>query len=317
MSLRKDFIHLTSAFSRVLPLGMLRALSGQRFVIPFYHIVSDEPCPHIEHLYSYKGVKQFERDIDYLASNYTPVDASDLDDVVVGKYQGQNIMLLTFDDGLRQMHDIVAPILMRKGIPAVFFLNTDFIDNKALMFRYAASLAVGKDPVRYASTLGVKTKEELKAMMGAELESLSADFLSNYKPYMSSEQVHSLIDQGFAIGSHSSGHPYYHKLSLEQQLSQTFDSMDLLTKKFQLNQRLFAFPFTDHGVSKTFFEKTLTDRRLDFTFGGAGIKSDIHPRQFQRVPMEGWHADAEQILKSEYLYYALRASFFKNTIHRS
>ena len=37
---------------------------------------------------------------------------------------------LTFDDGFRELHDVVAPILLRKGIPATFFVNSAFIDNK-------------------------------------------------------------------------------------------------------------------------------------------------------------------------------------------
>ena len=133
---------------------------------------------------------------------------------------------------------------------------------------------------------------------------------------MSSEQIRSLTGQGFSIGSHSCSHPYYEDLTLDQQLSQTFDCLDILQKNFGIKEKLFAFPFTDHGVSKAFFDKAFEEGSLDFSFGGAGIKKDIHPRQFQRVPMEGWNADAEQILKSEYLYYLLRAPLGKNTIVR-
>jgi hypothetical protein len=92
--------------------------------------------------------------------------------------------------------------------------------------------------------------------------------------------------------------------------------LDILARDFGTKEKLFAFPFTDYGVSRAFFDRIFENGKVDFSFGGAGIKRDIHPRQFQRVPMEGWDATAEQILKSEYLYYLLRAPLGKNTILR-
>lgn len=317
MPLRKDFVAFNSHFSGFLPLETLRALSGKRFIIPFYHVVSDEFCPHVQHLYRYKTVKQFERDIDYLARLYKPINAGELNEVLSGKYHGQNIMLLTFDDGLRQVYDEVAPILLRKGIPAVFFLNTDFLDNRDLMFRYKASLAIEKDGRNKEALLRAATAAEVERIAGEEMKGYYREFLSNYKPYLSTTQGQWLFDKGFAIGAHSCSHPYYSTLNLEQQLDETLRSIDILQNQFRINQKLFAFPFTDNGVGRSFFEQLFAEGKMDFTFGGSGIKNDIHPRQFQRIPMEGPHAGAEQILKSEYLYYLLRAPLFKNTIARN
>ncbi len=315
MSIRKDFIGLTSFFSGLLPLDTLCALAGQNFVIPFYHVVSDEDCPHIKNLYRFKTIKEFEADIDYLTKHYQPIGADDLNDVLSGKYAGKKIMLLTFDDGLRQMYDVVAPILLRKGIPAVFFINTDFVDNKALMFRYKASLLreMKKDSL---NTFTARNDQELQKDLNQSVNAEFDTFLKNYKPYMSSDQIRSLIGQGFSIGAHSCSHPYYEDLNVDKQLSETLDCLDILQVEFGIRQRLFAFPFTDHGVSSEFFQKLFEGSKVDFSFGGAGVKKDIHSRQFQRVPMEGWNASAEQILKSEYLYYLLRVPFGKNTIKR-
>lgn len=315
MSLRKQFISLSSPFSSVLPLSLLTAVTGHRFIIPFYHIVSDEDCPHVRHLYTFKNVSAFEKDLDYLAMHYLPIGAGDLDDVLSGKYRGKHIMLLTFDDGLRQMYDVVAPILTRKGIPAIFFLNNNFIDNKDLMFRYQASLlkAKGHD---ITGMLEITAASELAVKLDDGQRQILTQFLSEYKPYMTSEQVRALMQQGFAIGAHSMDHPYYYTLTPEAQLDQTLRSIDDLQQRFGISQRLFAFPFTDHGVSRRFFDEIFSDRQVDFSFGGAGIKNDIYPRQLQRVPMEGWAAGAEQTLKSEYLYYLLRMPLMKNSIKR-
>lgn len=315
MSIRKKFISLTSPFTPALPLGMLTALTGQSFIIPFYHIVSDGDCPHVRNLYRFKTVKEFEADLDYLTKYYQPISATDMPDVLAGKYKGKKIMLLTFDDGLREMYDVVAPILLRRGIPAVFFLNNDFIDNKALMFRYKVSLAWDL-PVDRFTLFNAGNDAEVMAEVSGLIATKFDDFLRDYKPYMTSRQIVSLLDQGFCIGAHSCSHPYYSDLTLAEQLNETISSMDGLQRDFDLNQSLFAFPFTDDGVSKAFFNKIFDEGKIDFSFGGAGIKNDIHPRQFQRIPMEGWNATAEQTLKSEYLYYLLRMPLGKNTIKR-
>lgn len=316
--MRKSFIGVTSKLSGVLPLNALAALTGHQFIIPFYHIVSDSDCPHVKRLYSFKNVKQFTADIEWLAKEYQPIAATDLDDVIAGKYKGKKIMLLTFDDGLREMYDVVAPILLAKGIPAVFFINTAYMNNKALMFRYKASLAVEQMNLsvqQKQKVLAARSDEELSLVAGTGLESVTQAFLSEYKPYMITAQIQSLINKGFAIGSHSASHPYYADINLQQQLDETLSSMQILKQEFNPTQQLFAFPFTDYGVGKEFLTKVYT-AGIDYTFGGAGIKNDIDRRQLQRVPMEGWGATAEQILKSEYLYYLLRAPLFKNTIQR-
>jgi peptidoglycan/xylan/chitin deacetylase (PgdA/CDA1 family) len=320
MSIRKKFIGLSSAFSGLLPLSALQLISGQNFILPFYHVVSDEPCPHINNLYRFKDSKEFERDLDYLTAHYQPISADDLPDVLTGKYRDKKIMLLTFDDGLRQVYDVIAPILLRKGMPAIFFVNTDFIDNKALMFRYKASLIKNMDKDTSAMFDARNDKEldnEIPPESSDEIKNEIDTFLKGYKPYMSTDQIRALIDQGFAIGAHSCSHPYYEDLTLDQQLSETQDCMSILQRTFGAKHKLFAFPFTDHGVSTEFFERIFDGGTLDFSFGGAGIKLDVHPRQFQRIPMEGWDAGAEQVLKSEYLYYALRIPLFKNKIKRN
>lgn len=318
MSIRKQFIGYTSKLSGILPIDLLAAATGHQFIIPFYHIVSDGDCPHVKQLYSFKNVKQFTADIEWLAREYQPLAATDLPDIIAGKYKGKKTMLLSFDDGLREMYGVVAPILLAKGIPAVFFINTDYIDNKALMFRYKASLAVERmnlSAEQKRKVLAARNDKDLMYVAGTGLEPIVNTFLSEYKPYMSTAQIQDLINKGFAIGSHSASHPYYADISLQQQLDETLNSMKILKEQFNLPQQLFAFPFTDHGVSKEFFSKVY-EAGIDYTFGGAGIKNDIDKRQLQRVPMEGWDATAEQILKSEYLYYLLRAPLFKNTIQR-
>ena len=54
----------------------------------------------------------------------------------------KNAFLLSFDDGLKEVFTTIAPILLKKGVPASFFINPCFIDNNELFYRYKISLLI-------------------------------------------------------------------------------------------------------------------------------------------------------------------------------
>lgn len=287
--------------------------------MPFYHIVSNQPCPHIKHLYRVKTENEFEADLDFLLQHYLPISAADLNDVLNGKYNGKRIFLLTFDDGLRECYDVIAPILLRKGIPAIFFLNSDFIDNRALMFRYKVSLLIEQlnntNPQLSQQLKEQRSDSQLIQQTAEQLQYSFDDFLKTQQPYLTTTQIQVLQKQGFTIGAHSLNHPYYEDITLKEQLNQTLDSLAALQQQFGIKEKLFAFPFTDYGVKQDFFEATITAQKIDFSFGGAGFKHDVLPRHLQRLAMEQG-TTARKIIGAEYLYYLLKMPLFKNTISR-
>jgi len=140
---RKIIIHGLGKSVSIIPTKLLTKLSNQRLILPFYHSVSDKELPHLKHLYPIKGVKEFITDLDFLLSHFVPVDYHEFLKLARNKDQkGKCAFLLSFDDGLKEFHDIIAPILLKKGIPAICFVNSGFIDNKDLFFRFKASLLV-------------------------------------------------------------------------------------------------------------------------------------------------------------------------------
>ncbi len=77
----------------------------------------------------------------------------------------------------------------------------------------------------------------------------------------------------------------------------------------------FAFPFTDFGVEKVFFENLFENEQLSFTFGCAGIKVDCINKNLQRIPMETGE-NASETLKKEIAYYQFKKFLNKNIIIR-
>jgi peptidoglycan/xylan/chitin deacetylase (PgdA/CDA1 family) len=324
-------------------LPQLINLSGQKLFLPVYHLVCNQAPAHIKNLYQTRNEKLFRQDLDYLLRHFEPLTFEALNATVSdGKSLRKPGFFLTFDDGLREIYDVVAPILKEKGVPAAFFLNSAFIDNKALFYRYQVSLVIEKlnlktVPETTKKLVAQKLLENNALKPGDLKNSLLAlnynsrdliteltqileldvnEYLQSQKPYLTTSQTQELLNQGFYIGAHSHNHPEYRTVSLQEQLKQTFTSVDLIAEKFDLPYRLFAFPFTDEGVSRQFFEEIYQENNVQLSFGSAGLKHDSFPQHLQRFPMEGTQLLAEELIKTEYLYYLAKMPFGKNKITR-
>lgn len=287
--------------------------SGQRVLLPFYHVVSNTERPHYSHLYPIKSAEEFEQDLDLILEHFKPIGLKELIELKQGKIKPEkNVFHLTFDDGLQELYTTVAPILKKKKVPATFFINTEFLDNKAMFYRFKASILADVYAANGALDMehsAEKDMEELLGMLGFSV----SDYLNVQQPYLTSNQVNELIQDGFTIGAHSKSHPLYKNLSLKEQLDETMGSVDELVRKFNLNYRVFSFPFTDVGVSKDFY-KTV-NAKLDLTFGTAGVKKDIDTINLQRIPMES-NNTAENLLKYHYFKAFIQKIVGKNKIKR-
>jgi peptidoglycan/xylan/chitin deacetylase (PgdA/CDA1 family) len=333
---RDKFINSISKGVDCIPTSFLQKLSNQRLILPFYHTISDEEMPHIKHLYPVKGVKAFIKDLDFLLQNYTPIDYYEFIELSgTHKQPKKPSFLLSFDDGLREFHDIITPILLQKGIPAICFLNSNFIDNKDLFYRYKSSLLI--DTLKKAPHLNKRIQKLFAGSQNNTVNILSIkyqnkdllnelaelmdfnynDFLLKQSPYLTSNQIKTLLKQGFYFGAHSLDHPEYQFIDLKEQVRQTNECIQNICSHFSINYKIFSFPFNDYKVSKEFFRKIKESNIAENTFGCAGQKKDIVPNNFQRIPFEMKGLSGKQILNSELLYYILKMPFGKNLIDRN
>ena len=300
----------------------LQKITKKKIVLPFYHTVTAQPLPHIKHLYRTKTVKEFQEDLDFLLKHFEPIDAETLHHLHINKIVPQKPAFhLTFDDGLKEMYEIAAPVLLKKGIPATFFVNSGFVDNKALFYRFHASLAIENLQKEGKLTNSIKSEilscsyENKKDLFPYFSQQQVDDFLNEEKPFLTTEQIQTLSKQGFTIGAHSIDHPYFYKIPFVEQLHQTRESLDFVSSIVNQKLRLFAFPFTDFNVSKSFFEEVKPF--VDLSFGTAKLKSDEISFNYQRVEGEREKfATIESVLQKEYLKYIIKFFLRKNRIAR-
>jgi len=297
----------------VFSLETLIKKTGNLLILPFYHLVSNGNPIHVKNLYEPRSIERFTADLDFLLNHYKSISLSELIEMNQSdKTITENYFHLTFDDGLKEFYTIVAPILKARNVHATVFLNSNFIDNKELFFRFKASILFEK--LKDESILKLRYADNIKLDELAKTHGVDfVDYLKDKQPYLTTEQIKELIGEGFTFGAHSKNHPLYKDLSLEEQISQTKDSLATVKSMFNLDYSVFSFPFTDDGVSIELFESIYKD--IDLTFGCAGIKYDSAKNHLQRIPMETPQSGKE-IIKTEYAYCLMKQKTGKNKIER-
>jgi peptidoglycan/xylan/chitin deacetylase (PgdA/CDA1 family) len=288
-----------------LPMGRLLELSHCRPLSVFYHTVFDCPPPYFAKLYAVKSAAAFEKDLDLLLNaGLKPLSLGELLAAKDPSTLPPRGFFLSFDDGYREMAETIAPILLRKGIPATFFICSSVLDNRSWLFEDQ----IGLIRHRLATCEDESTSREINRILnrhGHTLESLAScrmpawsvideltplleiDWkaeLSAYRPYITSGEIRSLIGDGFSIGAHSIDHPLFERLDDSERLRQFRESLDTIVSRFDLTYRVFAFPYGDFGISRECLEGLQQAGKADAIFGTRGLVADeLHPFMHQRL----------------------------------
>mgnify|MGYP001055439035 CR=1 FL=1 len=285
-------------------------------IFPLYHGVSDNSIDFINALYKHKTTAQFKQDLAYLQQYFEPVSLKEcIDQIALGKPFAKPSFHLTFDDGLCSFYDVVAPILTEKNMSATCFVNSQFMDNKDLMYRYKVGLIIHhitsenklKSVAYYKnlSHLDVKEIDQTLEKLGIDVDA----FLDEERPYLTKAQMIELSAKGFTFGGHSTNHPQYHLITDKEKLYQTIESVDALDF---LNQKIksFAYPFTDANISDSIKSKIAAS--VDISFGCAGIKPTKIPNHLQRIDFEIATLPASKIVKNDLIYQKLLSCLKNN-----
>ncbi len=141
-------------------------------LFPFAHIITDDPPAHVRHLFAVPNIAKFKSDLDFFCRHFRPLQIAELEQLprLRDNKASARAFILSFDDGMREIYDIIAPILHDKGIPAIFFLNSATIDNKRLMWRHKISLLIDRSkeqPGRIPPQIKLRPGETLQAKLKA------------------------------------------------------------------------------------------------------------------------------------------------------
>ncbi len=245
-------------------------IGGNSYRMIYYHMVSDQ-IP--DYYFKDKGIRfeDFKSQIKYFKKHYTFITVNE---AIKKEEKGESLngyLSITTDDGFKENYTHIAPYLKEHNIPATLFLIDKCVDNKHLMWRNKLiyiqnklgktatfnlmysftqlnnlSTPLSNDDVMSWSKreFSMENKEELTDLFWnhCNMEPVSV-FLEKHQPYMTTDQIKELIEQGFEIGAHGITHPYSEFVDYTLLEQEIVGSITNLEKRFGVDVKSFSYPF--------------------------------------------------------------------------
>jgi len=218
-------------------IARMLGLSYSLRCVVFHHISASE-SPFVTGMHVRTTPDEFEAALKFLTAYYTPVGLEE----VLADQHGRNLperaVLVTFDDAYASVWEVGAPLCKKYGVPAVFFLNAAFLDNKRLAPDNLVCYMANVHGMRAINTAA----QSVRGTESPRLRSLS-DVFTNFFPslslperdafleslrhsgavsesglakegglYLTTEQLRSLSSFQFEIGNHTYTHVHCRSL---------------------------------------------------------------------------------------------------------
>jgi peptidoglycan/xylan/chitin deacetylase (PgdA/CDA1 family) len=282
-----------SAFARA---GMdslaVRLHAGDALILVYHAIVSrekDEPFRY------HHTISEFETHLDWLGAHCTPVGLADFARWKHGGFSpSKPPVLLTFDDGYRNNATLAAPLLRRKGFPAVFFITSGHIDDTRVLWPdevFARVLAWNANSIQNPQgeshpvpetqaarqTLALRLVEACKNCSDVRRREFLA-YLATGAPhcdplldpavqqFMTWNDVRALVADGFDLGSHTVTHPILSNLNPERLWEELIESRTAIETQTGVACTALAYP---NGRTRDITERVLAataEAGYDFAF---------------------------------------------------
>lgn len=226
-------------------------------------------------------------------------------------------MLVTFDDGYRDLYEVAYPVLQAHGVRATMFICSGFVDGLASawwdeiawMLRHSAlpelpsgpwseeALALDEAGIEHAIDVATRTYWKLPPPAASELlEQLGSVSGAGRRPANASsadwitwDMTREMRDSGHRIGAHTVTHPILARLRREEQQKEIAGSMDRIEAELGERPRWLAYPV---GVPGTFDEdsrKAAADAGAELAFsnyGGRVTRSNFLAHDVRRMSVE-------------------------------
>lgn len=209
----------------------------------------------------------FDAQIEFLKRNFDVVTARDLE--TLARRRRGRAVLVTFDDGYRDVHQHAYPILRRHGIEATTFVTTGFLDRTAvpwwdeLAWMVARSRATTLPPNRWlARPLPLRGDEapralevllaRYKQLPGGETEGFldAVGAVTGGRPdpdslqdeWLTWDMVREMHRAGMCFGGHTVSHPVLARHSIARQGDEIFGCASRLEAELGEPMRYFSYP---------------------------------------------------------------------------
>ncbi len=251
--------------------------------------------------------KAFEQQARYLAAHYNVISVSELLEVYRhGRALTARSVMITFDDGYRDVADLAWPVLRRLGLPAALFIPTAFPDRPDRIFwwdrlehaldrtprRDELITPLGSLPLatqvqrgsafrrlkRYFNTLhhAETLQETNKICCALEVRPAAAGVLGW-------DELRRLAGEGLAIGAHSRTHPFMNWINAQEARDEEVGSQDDLRREIGTVLPMFCYP---HGRYNRVVLEVLREAGVAIAFTTRRGTNDLDradPLQLRRI----------------------------------
>jgi peptidoglycan/xylan/chitin deacetylase (PgdA/CDA1 family) len=259
--------------------------------ILMYHSVLPDPSQLADSLGGIvHSEAAFSGQIELLARDYHPIS---LNDAVKHLRNGEDFpkrsVVITFDDGYADNYEYAIPILDRAGVPAVFYVTVDCVENRRLpwpsrlrfafrtthveswsqrqtpessarswslsdpLLREQAFLAASDTCCRLSGAAQSEFVNRVEHELEAGLPTHFGSLMMTY------DQVRSLAGRGHVAGSHTMTHPNMAYLKSEDAHRELAESKQRL--ELQLNSPVMHFSYPCPAMSPHWNERTVEQSR--------------------------------------------------------
>jgi len=214
--------------------------------------------------------KLFQFQIRYLKNKYAIISLDEAYDKVMNNKKFDNNLVITFDDGFREVYDNAFPILKDEGLSATVLLISNCLNNSELMWRNKLiyientvdSEIINKFSVSISEKYLIRPKSKNQTLLDwsdkywsmTQHEIISdliwksliddySEYMKNKKPYLSILEIEELIENDWLIGNHSKTHPIFNKLDYETFESEILECKSKLESSFGIQVQHFTYPF--------------------------------------------------------------------------
>jgi peptidoglycan/xylan/chitin deacetylase (PgdA/CDA1 family) len=283
-----------------------------------YHRIGDAASSEFDpNLYSCSE-ERFAQHLQFIKQNFDVISIEDLIALNSGSQKiSERLAIITFDDGYIDNYKLAYPILKSAGVPAAFYVPTDFIDKpeipwwdevawltrqanvssiKLPHWKNAVNVADGSITMRVRRLLravkrddGISMAEKL-TLLKERLQLETARMPQPDELFINWVQLNEMADNGMHIGSHTLSHNILSHLSVEQQLYELTQSKNRL--ETMLNRPVTSVAYPVGGVNAFTVETQKlalqAGYKLAFSFI-AGINrhvGDDNRYQLRRFPVD-------------------------------
>lgn len=248
---------------------MRRVGAWRGLLVLNYHRIGDANASPLDPNLFSASVEAFEQQVDDLAREADVIALADAPAALRAR-RGRRV-LITFDDGYRDAFEVAFPVLRRAGLPAAFFIVTDFLDApRVSWWDELAWMGAGPEAVAAYKRLGEGETEPFLDRVGERTGRGRAPAEIADGTWLTWDGARRMRDAGMSFGGHTASHPVLARLTAERQREEIRTCAERLADELGIVMRAFSYPV---GSPDSFDATTMRLVReagceVAFAFGG-------------------------------------------------